>query len=100
MKKVCYEHKKRKLVLFDKKEKTMKFKNFEKFDLFFFVATVILILIFAVFAKAQSIEIQAPEIAASGGAFTLEKAVITRGASAKEGAAFSEHGTFGSANNP
>lgn len=73
----------------------MKFKNFEKFDLFFFVVTVILILIFAVFAKAQSIEIQAPEIAASSGAFTLGKTVIAGGGSAKQGAAFSEHGTIG-----
>ncbi len=65
----------------------MKHKSVEKFDLFFFVVTVILILIFAVFAKAQSNEICEPEIVASGGAFTLEKAVVAGGDSAKQAAA-------------
>jgi hypothetical protein len=78
-----------------KKGEAMKFKNFEKFDLFFFVITVILILIFAVFAKAQSNQITAPEIIATGGSFTLEKAVIAGGGLEKEAAAFNEHGTTG-----
>lgn len=78
-----------------KKEKTMKYKSLGKFDLFFFVVTVILILIFAVFAKAQSDQITEPKIAASGGAFTLEKAVIAGGGAAKQGAPLNEHGTTG-----
>lgn len=67
----------------------------KNFDLFFFVVTVILILIFAVFAKAQGSELSAPEIAPRGGAFTLEKAVIAGGGSAKQGASFGEHATTG-----
>lgn len=73
----------------------MNYKRFEKFDLFFFVATVVLILIFALFAKAQSNQIFAPEIVGSSGAFTLEKAVVAGGGAAKQSAAFSEHGTTG-----
>ncbi len=72
----------------------MKTKITKNFDLFFFITTVILILIFAAFAKAQSSEISAPESAASGGAFTLEKSVIAGGA-AKLGAPLGEHGTLG-----
>lgn len=75
----------------------MKYKSFEKFDLFFFVVTVILILIFGMFAKAQSNQISAPEIASTGGAFSLEKAVIAGGGSAKQAMPFSEHGTAGQA---
>lgn len=73
----------------------MKYKSVQKFDLFFFVVTVVLILIFAVFAKAQNSEISAPEVIVSGGAFTLEKAVVAGGGSAKQGAALGEHGTTG-----
>jgi hypothetical protein len=73
----------------------MKFKRFEKFDLFFFVVTVVLILIFALFAKAQTNQISAPEIVGSGGAFTLEKAVVAGGGAAKQTAQFGEHGTTG-----
>lgn len=72
----------------------MKHKSFRKFDLFFFFVTVILILIFAAFTKAQSDQTSEPKIAASGGAFTLEKAV-TAGGAAKQGAMFNEHGTTG-----
>lgn len=67
----------------------------KNFDLLFFVVTVILILIFAVFAKAQSNEFPAAEIAAIGGAYTLEKAVVASGGVAKQGATFGEHGTTG-----
>lgn len=73
----------------------MKSKITKNFDLFFFVITMVLILIFAVFAKAQSNEMTTPEIVASGGAFTLEKAVVAGGGLPKQGASFAEHGTTG-----
>ena len=44
----------------EKKEKTMKYKGVEKFDLFFFVVTIILILIFAFYTRAQSNQFPAP----------------------------------------
>jgi hypothetical protein len=78
-----------------RKEKAMKYKSFRKFDLFFFVVTVILILIFAVFAKAQNDQTSALKIAASGGAFTLEKAVAAGGGAAKQEMPLNEHGTTG-----
>lgn len=73
----------------------MKYKGFGKFDLFFFVITVILILIFAVFAKAQRDQIPAQDVVASAGAFTLEKAVVAGGGAPKQGVPFGEHGTTG-----
>ena len=75
----------------------MKFKSFEKFDILFFVVTVVLILIFAMFAKAQSNQIAAPDAVAIGGLYTLEKAVIAGGGLTKQTAPFSEHGTTGQA---
>lgn len=73
----------------------MKYKSFDKFDLFFFVVTVTLILIFAMFAKAQINQISASEAAASGGVFTLEKAVVADGGLPKQTGQHSEHGTTG-----
>jgi hypothetical protein len=67
----------------------------KNFDLFFFAVTVILILIFAVFSKAQSEQTPEPKIVASGGAFTLEKAVVAGGGAAKQGVSLNEHGTTG-----
>jgi hypothetical protein len=46
----------------------MKTKITKNFDLFFFITTVVLILIFAVFGKAQSSQFSALEIMASDGA--------------------------------
>lgn len=73
----------------------MKHKIIQKFDLFFFIAILVMILFLVLSARAQKDESLAPDIVSSGGAFTLEKAVIAGGGSAKQGASFGEHGTAG-----
>jgi hypothetical protein len=57
--------------LFDKKGKDNEKQKLWKIRFIFFVVTVVLILIFAVFAKAQNDKTSEPKIAASGGTFTL-----------------------------
>jgi len=60
------------------------------------LSALALFFLFAFPARAQKIE-NAPEIIASGGAFTLEKAVTAGGGNAKQSASMSENGTTGQA---
>jgi len=58
------------------------------------LSALALFFLFAFPARAQKIE-NAPEIIASGGAFTLEKAVTAGGGNAKQSSPLSESGTTG-----
>ena len=83
----------------------MRNKLIQRFDIIFFIAVLTMILVLAWSARAQETsesqtrdasENQTQQnITARGGGFTLEKAVIAGGGSAKRGAAFIEHGTTG-----
>lgn len=75
----------------------MKHKIIQKFDLIFLVVITIMILLLALSARAQTVDSPAQEIIASGGTFTLEKAVTAGGGVNKTTSPLSEHGTTGQA---
>lgn len=70
----------------------MKYKNLPFFDLIFFVVIVLVVLLFAFSARAQTNEFQA-----SGGNFTLEKQVVAGGGSRMQQSSLNQSGTAGQA---
>jgi hypothetical protein len=70
----------------------MKYKNLPLFDLIFFVVIVLVVLLFALSARAQTSEFQA-----SGGSFTLEKQVVAGGGSQMQQSPLNQSGTAGQA---
>ena len=76
----------------------MKHKNIQKYD-WLFCAMIAPLLFLSAFqtarAQTKDTEQQTPEIIATGGAFTLEKAVTAGGGLPKQAAPISENGTSG-----
>ncbi|HEX8736696.1 MAG TPA: carboxypeptidase-like regulatory domain-containing protein [Pyrinomonadaceae bacterium] len=68
----------------------MKHKNLPLFDLIFFAVIVLVILLFAFSARAQTNELQS-----SGGSFTLEKQVVAGGGSQMQQSSLQQSGTAG-----
>lgn len=66
-----------------------------KFDYIFYIIIVLLLLILAATARAQQDGNPSPDIAASGGNFTLEKAVIAGGGNQSSDFALNLGGTSG-----
>lgn len=68
-----------------------------RFEIFFYIVVVVLILLLVASARAQKEEEKnsTDEFRASGGIFTLEKAIVAGGGLAKHSAARDEHGTTG-----
>ena len=69
----------------------MKYKNLQLFDLIFFAVIALVILIFALSARAQTNAVQP----SSGGSFTLEKQVVAGGGSQMQQASINQSATAG-----
>jgi len=70
----------------------MKHKNLQLFDLIFFAVIVLVVLLFALSARAQADEVQL-----SGGSFTLEKQVVAGGGNQMQQSSLNQSGTAGQA---
>ncbi|HEX8368825.1 MAG TPA: carboxypeptidase-like regulatory domain-containing protein [Pyrinomonadaceae bacterium] len=68
----------------------MKYKNLQLFDLIFFAVIVLVVLLFALSARAQTTELQS-----SGGSFTLEKQVVAGGGNQMQQSSMKQTGTAG-----